>query len=132
MCLIPHLQSAVTVLPPISIVIVACFHNIITNSISNIFQSQQGKFVIPGGLKIFWGEGQTSASPDDSSVYPATVSFPEPFSNTNYLFICQRWVSYAHTYKENNVYAYLGNDVQAAYAGSPRPNQPFRWIAIGY
>lgn len=99
---------------------------------SKISQNQQGKFVIPGGLKIFWGEGQTSASPDDAGVYPATVSFPEPFSNTNYLFICQRWVSYAHTYKENNVYAYLGNDVQAAYAGSPRPNQPFRWFAIGY
>ena len=99
---------------------------------SKISQSQQGKFVIPGGIKIFWGEGQTSASPDDAGVYPATVSFPEPFSNTNYLFMCQRWVSYAHTYKENNVYVYLGNEVTAAYAGSPRPNQPFRWIAIGY
>ena len=99
---------------------------------SKISQNQQGKFVIPGGLKIFWGEGQTSASPDDAGVYSARVSFPEPFSNTNYLFICQRWVSYAHTYKENNVYAYLGNDVQAAYVGSPRPNQPFRWVAIGY
>lgn len=99
---------------------------------SKISQSQQGKFVIPGGLKIFWGEGQTSASPDEAGVCYATVPFPEPFSDTNYLFICQRWVSHAHTYKENNVYAYLGNEVGAAHAGSPKPNQPFRWVAIGY
>lgn len=95
-------------------------------------QKQQGKFALSNGLKIFWGEGQTGSSADSSGVYAATISFPESFSNTGYLFMCQRWVSYAHTYKENNVFSYLGNEVGKASVGAPRPNQPFRWIAIGY
>ena len=35
-CVIPHLQSAVTVLTPISVVIMSGFNNVITNSISKI------------------------------------------------------------------------------------------------
>ena len=88
--------------------------------------------MLTGGLKIFWGEGQTSSTTDSAGVYSGKANFPESFSSTNYLFLCQRWVSYAHTYKENNVYPYLGNELSYACAGSPRPNQPFRWIAIGY
>lgn len=100
----------------------------------NLTQSTPGKFILTGGLKIFWGEAVTSGSKDPANMYSVRVNFPESFSSDSYFFIATmklmqannptKWDTAVNYYERKNNCAWIGSPAHA--------NTTFSWIAIGY
>lgn len=101
---------------------------------SNLTQSTPGKFILPGGLKIFWGEAVTSGSKDPANMYSVQVSFPESFSSDSYFFTAciklmqstdpTKWDTAVNYYERTKSRAWIGSSAHA--------RTTFSWLAIGY
>lgn len=95
-------------------------------------QSNAGKFIIPEGIKIFWGSGQCSASADPAGVYSVQITFPEQFNNTDYSFIVSRRNYSSDGEKNQHAYSYYQKTKNYIWVGNSFGPVYFDWVAIGY
>ena len=95
-------------------------------------QNTEGKFVIPGGLKIFWGRAQCSGTADPAGVYAVQITFPEPFSNDKYAFVPVRFNYSADQNKGSSAFGYYQKMKNYVLVGNDFGPITFEWIAIGY
>lgn len=101
---------------------------------SKLEQSAPGKFTLPNGLKIFWGEAVTSGSKDPANMYSVQVNFPESFSSDSYFFAAciklmqstdpTKWDTAVNYYERTKSRAWIGSSAHA--------RTTFSWLAIGY
>lgn len=101
---------------------------------SKLEQSAPGKFTLPNGLKIFWGEAVTSGSKDPANMYSVQVNFPESFSSDSYFFTAciklmqstdpTKWDTTVNYYERTKSRAWIGSSAHA--------RTTFSWFAIGY
>lgn len=97
-----------------------------------LIQTETGKFILPNGLKIFWGKGKTPKTTDPAAVYSAYVTFPETFSNGDYFFTCTEFIGTGETQKWDKVFNYYSHSNSGTYVGCTYPEKTFYWLAIGY
>ena len=97
-----------------------------------LVQTETGKFILPNGLKIFWGRGKTPYAIDPAGVYSVHVIFPETFSNEDYFFTCTEFVSAVEDQKRDKVFNYYSRSNSGTYVGCTYPARTFYWLAIGY
>ena len=98
----------------------------------NLVQTETGKFILPNGLKIFWGKGKTPNTTDPGAVYSAYVTFPETFSNGDYFFTCTEFIGTGEAQKWDKVFNYYSHSNSGTYVGCTYPGKTFYWLAIGY
>lgn len=104
----------------------------ITELNRKLVQTETGKFILPNGLKIFWGKGKTSNTTDPAAVYSAYVIFPETFSNGDYFFTCTEFIGTGEAQKWDKVFNYYSHSNSGTYVGCTYPGKTFYWLAIGY
>lgn len=97
-----------------------------------LVQTETGKFILPNGLKIFWGKGKTPNTTDPAAVYSAYVIFPETFSNGDYFFTCTEFIGTGEAQKWDKVFNYYSHSNSGTYVGCTYPGKTFYWLAIGY
>ena len=97
-----------------------------------LVQTETGKFILPNGLKIFWGKGETPDATDPAGVYSAHVIFPETFSNEDYFFTCTEFIVTREAQKRDKVFNYFSHSNSGTYVGCTYPRRTFYWLAIGY
>lgn len=97
-----------------------------------LVQTETGKFILPNGLKIFWGKGETPDATDPAGVYSAHVIFPETFSNEDYFFTCTEFIVTGEAQKRDKVFNYFSHSNSGTYVGCTYPGRTFYWLAIGY
>lgn len=97
-----------------------------------LVQTETGKFILPNGLKIFWGKGETPDATDPAGVYSAHVIFPETFSNEDYFFTCTEFIVTGEAQKRDKVFNYFSHSNSGTYVGCIYPGRTFYWLAIGY
>ena len=98
----------------------------------NLVQTETGKFILPNGLKIFWGKGKTPNTTDPAAVYSAYVIFPETFSNGDYFFTCTEFIGTGEAQKWDKVFNYYSHSNSGTYVGCTYPGKTFYWLAVGY
>ena len=97
-----------------------------------LVQTETGKFILPNGLKIFWGKGKTPNTTDPAAVYSAYVTFPETFSNADYFFTCTEFIGTGEAQKWDKVFNYYSHSNSGTYVGCTYPGKTFYWLAVGY
>lgn len=86
-----------------------------------LVQTETGKFILPNGLKIFWGKGETPDATDPAGVYSAHVIFPETFSNEDYFFTCTEFIVTGEAQKRDKVFNYFSHSNSGTYVGCTYP-----------
>ena len=108
------------------------FYGFTISQNSKLLQHTSNKFVIPNGLKIFWGSGQCSSTGDPAGVYSIQITFPESFSNDKYSFVVTRRNYSGDNEKNQSAYSYYQKTKDYIWVGNSFGPITFDWIAVGY